>query len=180
MKETFIHFGSDHFDSDIFCPIKNDVCQKDGKEMLLFGKPLLGGLWACPAPKNKNLRTEWENFVIEELSEKSYESLSKSFRFTLKDNANIIYIEQPEDVFKLPGRYRFTQMAITPEEKAFMNQFIARFYEEYYIDFEELVRQGFDGIHVKMNHDLHYVLYGWDVSSLLLFNPDVIDMMDVN
>lgn len=176
MSKTYIHFGSDHFDPNKFCPIKNDTYQIDGQTILGFGKPLDGGLWASPAPIRKGLRTEWERFVIRELSEERKERLASSFRFTLKDDAKIIYVEKPEDVFKLPGRYRFPQEDITKPEKDFMNKFIARFYEEYYIDFEELVKQGFDGIEIQMNNDLRYVLYGWDVSSLLIFNPLILDM----
>ena len=176
LSKTYIHFGSDHFDPDKFCPIRNDMYLRDGQNILAYGKPKDGGLWACPAPIRKGLRTEWERFVIHELSEERKETLASSFRFTLKDDAKIIYVEKPEDVFKLPGRYRFPQEDVTKAEKDFMNKFIARFYEEYYIDFEELVKRGYDGIEIKMNEALRYVLYGWDVSSLLIFNPLILDM----
>lgn len=177
LKKEYIHFGSDHFDPEKFDCIKNEMCQKDGEMTLAFGKPT-GGFWAAPAVK-KGLRTEWEQYVTHELSEQRQEMLSKSFKFTLKDSAKIACIEKPDDVFRLPGRYRFSRDGISTEERAFMNKFISNFYEEYYIDFEELERQGFDGIFVKMSSDLHYILYGWDCSTLLLFNPDVIEMSSV-
>ena len=42
------------------------------------------------------------------------------------------------------------------------------------LDFPKLYYQGYDGVEIYMaSEDIYFEFYGWDVDTLLLWNPDV-------
>lgn len=177
----FIHHGGDHFDKEIFATVVNDTTSSGE---LGFDKPF-GGFWSTiDIPGYYN---EWEVYCRQELEDCDEESttsmvdnalqtgyLKRNFKFKVKPGSKIYIVKCPEDVWRLPGRFRLDQDDITPEEQGFMNKVAANFYKQYYIDFEKMISDGYDGILVYYSLELRHVLYSWDVTSLLVFNPDII------
>lgn len=151
MSVTYIHYGADKFDKDKFKPIKNRY---------LWNKPL-GGLWASRV----NDPLGWYQWSID--NEFDEEALNHSFTFTLKPTANIVTIEKPKDVYALPGWL----------DKDFGKGI-------FYPDFEECVRQGIDAIEItdiygvdnEGENSVYTTLYNWDVNSILILNPDIVEV----
>ena len=149
MKE-YIHYGCTEFKKEFFNPIKNRK----------FIKPN-GGFWASPVDSERgwyswctdNDMTSWLN--------------GGSFKFSLTNNAKVYHIYSLDDLYTLPR-----------------NKTVRPVFNEYFIDFEACVRSGMDAIELHLseevgNHDgfmngLYWELYGWDVDSILIFNPDII------
>lgn len=157
-KEVFRHYGSSKFDRDLFIPVTN---------MLLHNKPL-GGLWACPT---KDVDATWYEWSITQ--DFKTEKLDKHFDFTIKDNAKILVINDVEQLTDLPR----TKI---PED---LECVISSFSSNEDIDFETLAKE-YDGMLVyiyrskeapELFSGIFYKLYGWDVDSLLVFNPDIIE-----
>ena len=177
----FIHHGGDHFDKEIFTAVVNETTSSGE---LAFDKPS-GGFWSTiDIPGYYN---EWEVYCRQECEGCDEESttsmvdsalqtgyLKCNFKFKVKPGSKIYIVKCPEDVWRLPGRFRFDRDVITLEEQEFMNKVVANFYKQYYIDFEKMISDGYDGILVYYSLKLRHVLYSWDVTSLLVFNPDII------
>ena len=49
-----------------------------------------------------------------------------------------------------------------------------------FLDFEQLVAMGYDAMEVNISkdHHLYWKLYGWDCDSLLVFSPDIIEVVN--
>lgn len=163
----FIHHGEKPYCKALINPVKNETLP-DGR--LGFDKPYDGGFWATIY--NPNMRDEWELFCLEELNRP--DRLKYNVKFTLKPSSKVYVIHTPEDVFALPGRFRFDRKKITDSERDFMGKYIRNFYDQYYLDFEAIAEE-YDAILVYMSNDINHILYSWDVSTLLVFNPDIIE-----
>lgn len=148
MTKKYIHYGDTEFKLDKFNPITNCVC---------FSKPE-GGLWASPCESDNNWY-EWclyNNFRIERLAD--------SFIFTIKDNAQILSIKSRDDLVRL-------------KQNGLCLDFSSRYpsaRNEFYLDFEKLLKLGCDAIEVYIRDTIYMDLYGWDCDSLLVLNPDCI------
>ena len=157
-KSVYRHFGSSKFDRELFNPIHNRP----------FSNKPFGGLWACPV-EDKDI--DWEEWCRRE--EFNLESLEEHFDFTIKDDSKIMVIKDIKDLDKLP-RVKNPEFIL---EYDIMNS---------NIDFEELAKE-YDGIMVwiyrssdidltRMSFDgIYYRMYGWDVDTLVVFNPDIIE-----
>lgn len=156
MQEIYRHYGHDKFDINRFVKIKN----KD-----LRNKPH-GGLWSSPT---KDVDVGWARWCIQE--EFYTDKLDKYFDFKLKDSARVLRIEKIKDLEKLP-RVNIYDGFDGLKTLNTMN---------FDIDFEEIAKN-YDAILVYMYRDeeskgmksMYYELYGWDVDTLLVLNPDVI------
>lgn len=158
MKTKYIHYGHDSFDRNLFTPISN-------REM--FVKPH-GGLWASPIDASWGWY-DWchsEKFCTDRLYE--------SFTFTLSEKAKVIHIRSVADLEKLPEqklseRFRDT---IPWSWKC--------------VDFEKLLADGIDAVELHLSEEnlsghsfmdgLYYRMYGWDCDSILIMNPDVVEV----
>lgn len=147
MKQ-YIHYGYDSFVKDCFLHIKNRA---------YFNKPY-GGLWASPIDAADN----WFDWCCE--NNFRMDKLSKSFQFDISPTANIISIASVDDGRKL--------VSDLPEIFSFDRTFFN--IPELCIDFEKLLSHGVDAISFKLNAETYWLLYGWDVDSLLVLNPDCI------
>ena len=157
-KSVYRHFGSSKFDRELFNPIHNRP----------FSNKPFGGLWACPV-EDKDI--DWEEWCRRE--EFNFESLEEHFDFTIKDDSKIMVIKDIKNLDKLP-RVKNPEFIL---EYDTMNT---------NIDFEELAKK-YDGIMVwiyrssdidltRMSFDgIYYRMYGWDVDTLVVFNPDIIE-----
>lgn len=138
-----------HYGANAFNPEK----MTENSKRLFANKP--NGLWASPT--NRNAWT-WEKFCKSE--EFHLERLDKSFKFRVSRKAKILWVHKPEDVEKYTyvedmGRYKTKRVDI----KTIMNNF-----------------DGMALIHGKNYMELHYDVFGtWDVDSICIWNPDVIE-----
>ena len=147
MKQ-YIHYGSDSFIKDCFLPIRNHAH---------FNKPY-GGLWASPTDATDS----WFDWCCENCFR--MEKLSKSFQFDISPDANIITITSVDDGRKIV----YDLQDIFSMGRTFLD------IPELCIDFEKLLAHGIDAISFKLNAATYWLLYGWDVDSLLVLNPDCI------
>jgi len=151
VMKIYRHFGSSHFDPDKFDPIKNDI---------RFSKPEEGGLWAVDLEHY----TDWVNYVSRELvSTELVNKLNTWFDFTLKDDANVLELREERDFEGLPLLGK--------------REGVGAIRTEYFLDFEELLRNGVDAVEAFIPGGagpMYYHLYSWDVSSILILNPKIL------
>lgn len=117
-------------------------------------KPI-GGLWAS----NVNAKFGWKDWCEQENFRECKEE--NSFKFKLKQNARVLVIDNVERLNKLSK----TKM---PFELSWVN-----------LDFEKLMKE-YDAIEVLISKDwqLYWDLYGWDCDSLLVMNPNCIEVIE--
>lgn len=120
----------------------------------LFTKPI-GGLWAS----RKDTDYGWKQWCEQE--EFRLDTFDTYFEFTLKDKARILVIRHEDQLDNLPK--------LQPYDKDDA-------YSECYLDFEELKKQ-YDVIEFFEDYRLHWRLYGWDCDSILVMNPDVVEIL---
>lgn len=104
------------------------------------------------------------------------DKLDKYFDFKLKDNARVLRIEKIKDLDKLP------RVNIYDGFNALKTLNTMHFD----INFEEIAKN-YDAILVYMyryrdektdwHNNMYFELYGWDVDTLLVLNPDVIEIV---
>jgi len=152
MNTVYVHYGSKQYDPQRFSPIKNQA---------LFSKPE-GGLWGSPADCEYGWKQWCEANEFRDCSE------DNSFMFTLNENANLLVIGSVDDLNGLP--------VYKPPIPIKISAWVS-------LDFEKLVENGVDAIRVDMNNgysrgrledSLYFKLYGWDCSSILVMNKEVI------
>jgi hypothetical protein len=146
--KVYVHMGSNNFNKTLFRPISN----RD-----YFVKPD-GGLWASPVDSTYG----WEQWVNDNNWTDKYGE--DRFYFRLKENTRLLYIDRAEQLSDLP-------QCIDPSLSYFYRTFCT-------LDFEKLA-QDYDAIEVSISSDeqLYYDLYGWDVDSLLVMNPDCVEVI---
>ena len=86
--------------------------------------------------------------------------MSKWFIFTLKDGARVLEITNASQLKDLPK----APCTLSPHWVV--------------LDFEE-ISKSYDAMQVMISSDqqLYWDLYGWDCDTLLVFNPDIIDVI---
>lgn len=155
---TFIHLGSNHFDSNLFDPIRN---QND--------KPL-GGLWA------NDVETDfgWKEYCLaEEMFPLESPRLTHHFYFQLKDDAKILHLEDPEDFDFLPIRWGAFKDDLRNDNYQYSERFL--FFSKFrYVNWEAVKNIGIDAVEYIRTPYGHDVFYTWDFDSLVVFNPDAI------
>lgn len=148
IKNEFITYGLGKFDKSKFDSVKNDD----------FIKPI-GGLWSCPV----NSDWGWKDWC--EYNGFKEERLSNWFKFKLDENSNVFVIDNPEDLNEMNEMANYVTL-----------------YGDVFPDFEKL-SGSFDGILLtdigeSCTRFTHPGLRGWDVESLLIFNPEVIEVVE--
>lgn len=143
-RKVYVHKGSSNFDKTVFREITNAP---------IWVKPL-GGLWASPEESDYG----WEQWTQD--NDFMTDKYVDEFRFTLRPDAKVLYINSAEDLDDLPK--------IKPEiETTWVT-----------LDFAKL-KDMYDAIEVLISADnrLYWLLYGWDCDSLLVMNPDVVEQI---
>lgn len=144
-KRTFVHYGQERYMPEWFSEIKN----RNGS----WNKPR-GGLWCSfeRSPRNWARWCKAENFHVDDLN--------ISFKVKIKLGARIFSISNVSDLKYIPIKEGY-------ESRPSYSYNIAP-------DFEELAKH-YDGIIFDLSSDprLYDHLYGWDVDSLLIMNPDM-------
>lgn len=152
-NDVYIHYGkSSHFDKDLFTPIQNRC----------FIKPK-GGLWGSVGDS----WTEWcknNEFYTEE-------GVSKSFKFKVK--GRVLRIQKRKDLEQLK---HYCDERLNPNiNDPVFNPFLLFCA----IDFEKMSKN-YNAIEVYAgsNYELYQALYGWDVDSICVLNPDAVVEVD--
>lgn len=157
MERKYRHYGSDHWDPDLFQEIKNEP---------YFEKPKPGtGLYGC-FREDKSINS-WYEFLTTDFVEYAY-TLEKYFDFDLREDANIYTISTHEDIANLE------KYILNPERIDRLSSWAP---SNIWLDFEAMLKDGYDAIYVDMRIDpvrVRYALYSWDVNTLLVLNKDVV------
>lgn len=116
-----------------------------------FTKPS-GGLWAS----RTDAKYGWKDWCIN--NDFAECRKDNSFTFTLKDGAKVLEVNSVKDLEKVPK--------IKNDGEIYTM-----------IDFEKL-SESYDAIEVNISsdHNLYFTLYGWDCDSILIMNPDIVQM----
>lgn len=117
-----------------------------------------GGLWASRIDDPRG----WKDWC--EAEEFRLSSFDKYFKFKLKTDARVLELDDEKCLDYLP--------TLRPYHKD-----SADIFSMCVPDFEELERE-YDAVEVTAIDKLYYPLYGWDCNSILVMNPDVIDVLD--
>lgn len=150
IKNEFITYGSNKFDKNKFDSIKNIDSVKPH-----------GGLWSSP------VNSEWGWKDWSESVGYRVKSLSLWFKFKLNSNSNIFIIDELSDLIDLMKKYKRIDQCL---------------YLGDFLNFEELSKNA-DEILLTDNGERktrfsNPRLYLWDCESLLVFNPDVIEVVE--
>lgn len=137
-----------HYGHDKFEPILFNAITN----VPMFTKPK-GGLWGSRKDSEYGWKECCKDLDIDI-------NLESSFEFSLKPDARLLTIDSCE---KLLGLSKF--------------QIKSTFLRNSFLDFEKIAQE-YDAIEVLISEDadLYYELYGWDCDSILIMNPDVIDI----
>ena len=148
-NKTYIHYGSDKFDSNKFLPIVNQDHD--------WTKPKQGGLWASAVGAEYG----WKEWCIG--NEMFQGCLKKSFTFDLSPSARVCHLRSVNDLKKLPKLPHIVQSSYykVDFEKAMEE------YDAIEIHLSDEVTDNFE-------QGLYFRLYGWDCDSILIMNPDII------
>ena len=125
-----------------------------------------GGLWLTEYNELYNSYNDWVDFLISNPVVFFYKSRNYSMweqpcsLVTLKENANIFYLQSKENLEYLINNY--------PLDNKFSYQEISYVYDGVFIDIFKLIREIDD-------YQLRKQLICFDVNSLILFNLDCID-----
>ena len=152
-KYSKIFYPQDNFNGKIDASKINEVRNVSG----FLPKPY-GGLWL-------SIDNGWENWTEKNYPEMS-ETAGKRYEVKLSPTANILVIDNIEDVSNLPKIKNL---------KLEFPRIVA-------LDFEELAKQ-YDGLAILIDHDksdakktsLYNAFLGWDCDSMVVFNSNIIE-----
>lgn len=130
---------------------KFDKSKFKGIENIQFFNKPSGGIWACEV----GTKFGWKEFCKREGID--WVDLSNSFEFELKLEARVLRLHASDDYIEFRSKYAINDIGIK----------LALGY-----DFERIAKE-YDVIDFKVG-ELYMALYGWDVDSILVLNPDLI------
>lgn len=145
---VYIHYGHDRFLDP------NPIRNRD-----YFTKPK-GGLWAS----RKDDELGWKNWCENE--EFRLDSFDRSFEFKLKDSARILMLYHLDQLDDLPKINNAKYPYIKGNNSS-----------ECHLDFEKLARE-YDAIELANVGEFYWALYGWDCNSILIMNPNIVEIID--
>lgn len=149
-KPVYVHYGHDEF--HLPDPIRNSNWRN---------KPI-GGLWAS----RKDDPYGWKSWC--EREEFRLHTFDQSFEFTLKDYANILVLSNRDQLDNLPkiDSHGIPELTYNKED----------WKSECYLDFKKL-KQDYDAIELTDVGQFYWALYGWDCNSILIMNPDIVEVI---
>lgn len=166
----YIHYGHTEFQPERLTGVKN---RSPWGEVKPDPKT---AIWASP----EDAETGWKDWCERE-DFRTY-ALETHFTFTLTDDARILTISSEKTLHHLQP-FLIENPVWHPE----YNLDISKVIEEakrtgtgqtLLLDFEKMSKAGFDGMEISISDypQLYWFLYGWDVDSICIWNPDVIKM----
>ena len=154
---TYIHYGSDHFYSEYFSPVRNSWQPKPE-----------GGLWGS----RENADYGWERWCWD--NRFHVDTLDQSFRFTLP-GAKILTLTSPDQLMELPLLHPWKPKEpprVEVGELPTREQLEAWFASNWcYIDYAKLAEQ-YDAIELMNSHAFREPLPTWDCDCILVMNPE--------
>lgn len=149
-RQSYIHYGNDHFDMDVFNARK--IAYENKLSAMAINKPPFG-FWACRTDDEFGWKywCECEDFHTDRLD--------KSFVFTLSESARILTIRSHDDIEPFLTENPFWSISKV-------------------IDFEKIMFRydALELIHGDNYTCLHDGLfYSWDVDSIVIWNPYIIE-----
>ena len=129
-------------------------------------KPI-GGLWLCPYLSNKH-PSEWIDFVEENGTDPMMKDISHITIFGLKDDARVLILDDPHLFEKEYGRFidrregRLARSNIKFDE-------VKKEYDAFFVDGSIVT-----SLSTTSCAFLPVRLYGWDVETLYVMNPDIL------
>lgn len=141
------HLRDAEFNKDKFINVENNNIT-DIKD-----KPIEGGFWASPVDSKYSWRKVFSGMDLWEQN--------TFFRFTLSNNAKILYINSIESIKLIP------------------KEFIISFDKVLNLDFEKLSTV-YDALHFDPSNDecLNEIMPSWQCDCILIFNPDIIETIN--
>lgn len=160
--KKFLHIGHDHFNPELFNPIKNDP---------EFDKPC-GGFWVTSCESEERMNG-WLNFVTDKFSGDL--NINKRFYVFTKDDVNIARIASVKDIKSLE-KYILNTDVIEKVDQCINERVMIGC--KICFDFERMLNDGIDAVELILDNEeyeyLHWMFYSWDVSSVLILNKDII------
>lgn len=130
----------------------------------------IGPLKVKPTPESAFWASpEDAEFGWKDWTEREEFGLSENIiRFCLADNAKILRIESEDDLNKIPCR------------KSEITDMLGLCIGTLEPDFDAMRNEGYDGMEVIISNDptLYLALYGWDADSIVIWNPDVVKVIE--
>lgn len=160
-NKEYIHIGSPIITKDLFRqvlrPLNNFLYMPSG------------GLYACEY-KGPQKISAWYNFLLSEEELSKQKNREVASLFTLKENANILLLDNYNKVFELTDKY--------PSYHQKLSYIFPITEDSTLFDFESL-SEDYDGIYVNYHSFIHdrpttTIFNDWSVDTLLLFNLDCI------
>lgn len=149
---SLITYGKGNFfDKNKFQPVKNaPYCNKPN-----------GGLWASPI----NSKYGWKDWCIIE----EFGNLSNSFEFTIIGN-----------IFKITNQNSINQLPLVSEGiHDYHTVLVSALYNGQLVDFEAVDNSGIDAIWLTEEAVCCKEFYGWDCESVLILNPNCIQVSNM-
>ena len=131
--------------------------EMDPIKNLIFRDKPFGGLWAS----RKDCRFGWKDWCEDE--EFRLDTFDRSFEFKLKDGAKVLLlkeVDQLDDLPKIDNEYDKSNQWTTCN-----------------LDFVKL-NKDWDAIELTDSWKFHWALYGWDCDSILIMNPDIVEVIE--
>lgn len=160
-QKYFIHYGCSKFDKNLFKPIRNNK---------FINKPI-GGFWGSPI----NGDNSWYYYCSDNMPHTWKKTLLTYTIFQLKPNAKVLVIKSYSDLEEIVqnGFYRPN----TEDDPYYIHCD-----EKYIIDYKKISESNIDAILLYLDYDFYTnasenPMYGYDVDSICILNPNVI--MDV-
>lgn len=164
-KQVYIHYGNTNFEKERFVPIYNEGTAKPR-----------GGFWGSPIDAKFGWK-DWND------SEHFCEcNINNSVQFVLSDNAKVLHIDCVDQLDELP---------IIEDE---LSHLFGRYSSMLRIDWVDLCKD-YDAIELHLSDEkpskkksnepsylsmngLYWKLYGWDCDSIVVMNPDVVEVVE--
>ena len=180
LKEKFRTRLDYKFDVTKFESVQNPVDSEKG----LINKPI-GGLWMSATYKGESgeIESPWDTYVS------YFRALNKTVNYdvTLKPTAKIMRIATKEDYLSAVDKYThlvpdltFTSTSYSFEDKKTLNyEKISEDFDALYIESTAIDQLSFNRFSRSGSLSEYTDLYGWDVPSLVAFNPKCFKLMQV-
>lgn len=154
MKDVvYVHYGHAVFNDSMFRKIEINR---------FYNKPNYG-FWAC----RDNAEETWLDYIDGIIPVDG----TKSIKFTLSENARVLRINGINEVLAIHEKYPLAKDKFYYEDDMLINSVCT--YMKCMIDWVALAKD-YDAVEVMETNDSYHHLYGWDIPSICVFNPNTI------